>query len=185
RRIVLLGEASHGTSEFYTWRARITRRLIEERGFDFVAVEGDWPDCHELNRFVRGMPFAGATAHEVLQAFARWPTWMWANREVVDFSECLRRHDFARPRRRRVGFYGLDVYSLQQSMAAVLDHLDRVDPDAVERARDAYGCFDRYRGGPEQYALAMRLVPESCEQEVVSVLAELLARSPDDERTAA
>jgi len=92
-RYVLLGEASHGTSEYYTWRARISQRLIREKGFSFIAVEGDWPDCYRVNRYVKGGPDAGASAYEVLHAFDRWPTWMWANEEVVALAEWLRRHN--------------------------------------------------------------------------------------------
>src|SRR5687768_10266697 len=115
-RFVLLGEATHGTSEFYTWRAEISRRLIEERGFSFIAVEGDWPDCYQVNRYVKWMNDAGSSAEDVLHAFARWPTWMWANREVVELTEWLRSHNRALSDGERVGFYGLDVYSLWESM---------------------------------------------------------------------
>src|SRR5215210_3537750 len=92
-RYVLLGEASHGTSEYYTWRARISQRLIREKGFSFIAVEGDWPDCYQVNRYVKGYHDAGGSAHEVLHAFDRWPTWMWANREIVELAEWLRRYN--------------------------------------------------------------------------------------------
>ena len=177
RRVVLLGEASHGTSEFYTWRARLTKRLIEEKGFDFVAVEGDWPDCYEVNRYVRGMPGAGSSARDVLHAFHRWPTWMWANREVVEFAEWLRAHNDARARDHRVGFFGLDVYSLWDSMEAVLGYLEGVDPDAAERARNAYGCFDPYASDVQEYAFASQYVPTRCEEEVVAILRELRAKA--------
>src|SRR5262245_12493499 len=103
-RFVLIGEATHGTADFYTWRAELTKRLITERGFSFVAVEGDWPDCYRVNRYVKGFDGGGESAREVLHAFARWPTWMWANDEVADFAEWLRRHNDTRPAGRRVGF---------------------------------------------------------------------------------
>ena len=177
RRLVLLGEASHGTSEFYTWRARLTKRLIEEKGFDFVAVEGDWPDCYEVNRYVRGMPGAGSSALDVLHAFHRWPTWMWANREVVDFTEWLRSYNDAKPRENRTGFFGLDVYSLFDSMEAVLGYLEGVDPDAAERARNAYGCFDPYSTDVQEYAFASQYVPTRCEEEVVGILRELRSKA--------
>jgi erythromycin esterase-like protein len=177
RRLVLLGEASHGTSEFYTWRARLTKRLIEEKGFDFVAAEGDWPDCWEVNRYVRDMPGAGRSAQDVLHAFHRWPTWMWANREVVEFAEWLRTFNDGRPRDRRAGFFGLDVYSLWDSMEAVLGYLEGVDPDAAERARNAYGCFDPYSEDVQEYAFAAQYVPTRCEEEVVSILGELRAKA--------
>ena len=106
-RYVLLGEASHGTSDYYTWRSRISRRLIEEKGFSFIGVEGDWPDCYSVNRYVKGI--AGKSAEDVLHAFSRWPTWMWANQEIVDLAERIRDHNSALPSDKEVGFYGLDV----------------------------------------------------------------------------
>ena len=114
-RVVLLGEASHGTSEYYTWRAQISQRLIEERGFSFIAVEGDWPDCYRVTRYAKGLD-GGASAFDALHAFARWPTWMWANEEVVALIEWLRQFNDRTPQKRRVGFYGLDVYSLWDSL---------------------------------------------------------------------
>jgi erythromycin esterase-like protein len=112
---VLLGEASHGTSEYYQWRAEISQRLIREEGFSFIAVEGDWPDCYRVNRYVKGFHDSGTDAREVLEAFVRWPTWMWANEEVVNLVEWLRRHNKGQPEHKKVGFYGLDVYSLWDS----------------------------------------------------------------------
>jgi len=176
-RVVLLGEASHGTSEFYGWRHRISRRLIEEHGFGFIAVEGDWPDCWEVDRYVRGRPGAGPNADAVLHAFRRWPTWMWANREVVALAEWMHDHNRELEPERRVGFFGLDVYSLWESMEAVLDYLEDVDADAARRARDAYGCFDPYGGDAQEYAFSTRFVPDSCEEEVVSILTEIRQRA--------
>src|SRR5438105_3920625 len=115
-RYVLLGEASHGTHEYYTWRDALSRRLIEEKGFSFIAVEGDWPDCYRVNRYVKAYPDSGDSAREVLHNFERWPTWMWANEEVVELAGWLRRHNGRRPEREKVGFYGLDVYSLWDSL---------------------------------------------------------------------
>jgi len=178
-RIVLLGEASHGTSDFYTWRDRISRRLIQEKGFDFIAVEGDWPDCYLLNRYVKGRADGGASAREVLHAFERWPTWMWANEEVVALAEWLRGHNDGRADEERVGFYGLDVYSLWDSMDVVTRFLQRVDPAAAERAARAYGCFDPYQEDVQEYAMATALVPTDCEQEVLRILRELRERGPD------
>ena len=169
-RFVLLGEATHGTSEFYTWRTEISKRLIAEKGFSFIAVEGDWPDCYQVNRYVKALPDSGGSAEEVLHAFARWPTWMWANREVVDLVEWLRSHNDPRPEAQRVGFYGLDVYSLWESMAVVVEYLDRVDPAAARAARRAYGCFDPYYDDAQAYARATAMVPTSCEDEVVAML---------------
>ncbi len=176
-RYVLIGEASHGTSEFYSWRARLSKRLIEEKGFSFVAVEGDWPDCYRVNRYVKGYEDAGESAFEVLHAFRRWPTWMWANWEVVAFAEWLRGHNEALPVEARVGFYGLDVYSLWESLEAVSDFLKDTDPDALEAAHRAYRCFEPYREDVHAYAEATLMVPTSCEAEVVKLLGELRTRA--------
>ena len=111
-RYVLLHEASHVKSEFYRWRARLTARLLSEAEFDFVAVEGDWTDCYAVNRYVKGLPNSGASAREVLETFERWPTWMWANREVLEFLEWVSQYNDGRPSEECIGFYGMDVYSL-------------------------------------------------------------------------
>jgi erythromycin esterase-like protein len=176
-RFVLLGEATHGTSEFYTWRAAISRRLIEEKGFSFLAVEGDWPDCYQVNRYVKWLSDAGASAEEVLHAFARWPTWMWANQEVVELTELLRSHNRDVPDSERVGFYGLDVYSLWESMAAVVEYLEKVDPAAAHAARRAYSCFDPYYDDAQAYAQATALVPTLCEDETIAMLHALRTRA--------
>ncbi|HEX6307050.1 MAG TPA: erythromycin esterase family protein [Longimicrobiales bacterium] len=178
-RIVMLGEASHGTSEYYTWRDRISRRLITDHGFSFIAVEGDWPDCYRVNRFIKRFADTAASAYDVLHAFARWPTWMWANEEVVSLVTWLRDHNDTVTPERQAGFYGLDVYSLWDSMHAVLEYLDRIDPDAAAHARRAYGCFDPYHDDAQQYAMATALVPTSCEDEAVSILRSLRARAPE------
>jgi erythromycin esterase-like protein len=172
-RYVLLGEASHGTSEFYTWRAEITKRLITEKGFTIIGVEGDWPDCFRVNRYVKGREGSGRSAEEVLHAFDRWPTWMWANREVQHFAEWLRQFNQRRGEEQRVGFYGLDVYSLWDSMREVIAYLNRVDPSAVAAARRAYNCFEPYAEDEQEYARATALVPTSCEDETVAVLSAL------------
>src|SRR5439155_16566345 len=122
-KYVLLGEASHGTSEYYTWRTKISKRLIRERGFSFIAVEGDWPDCARLNRYVKGAADGGESARDVLYAFQRWPTWMWANEEIVALVEWLRDHNEKQAELRPVGFFGLDVYSLWDSLYAVMGYL--------------------------------------------------------------
>jgi erythromycin esterase len=180
-RYVLLGEASHGTHEYYAWRAEISRRLIEEKGFSFIAVEGDWPDCCELDRFIKGRPTTGMTAREVLYtSYNRWPTWMWANREIEELAVWLRRHNDGLPEERRVGFYGLDVYSLYESMRTVIEYLDGTDAEAAREARWAYRCFEPYAHDPQQYAWATRMVPASCEEAVVSVLTELRRRAPHE-----
>jgi erythromycin esterase-like protein len=173
-RFVLLGEASHGTHEFYRERAEITRRLIAEKGFSAVAVEADWPDAYRVNRFVRGVPGAD-DATEALDGFVRFPQWMWRNADVLDFVGWLRAYNEAREERARVGFYGLDIYSLRASMAAVLDYLRVVDPAAARRAAARYACFDQFGPDPQTYgyAAAAGLAP-SCETEVIRQLVELV-----------
>lgn len=178
-RYVLLGEASHGTSEYYAWRARISQRLIREKGFSFVAVEGDWPDCYRVNRYVKGAPDAGTSAHRVLHAFDRWPTWMWANREVVTFTEWLRAHNDGLPAECRAGFYGLDVYSLWGSLAAILRYLEQVDPAAVRAAWRAFRCFEPFGQELQEYGWHTMLVPQSCEPEVVELLAQLRRKAAE------
>lgn len=175
---VLLGEASHGTSEFYTWRTRLSKRLIEERGFSFIGVEGDWPDCYRVNRYVKQMPGSGSDASSVLHAFERWPTWMWANREVIDLVEWLHEHNARQPDEGKVGFYGLDVYSLWDSMRVVMEYLQRIDPQFAAAAKRAYNCFEPYAEDVQEYARATALVPTSCEDEAISVLRELRSKAP-------
>jgi erythromycin esterase len=175
-RVVLLGEASHGTAEYYTWRAEISERLIQENGFSFIAVEGDWPDCYQVNCWVKG--HGDGSPEEVLHCFDRWPTWMWANREVEELAGWLRDHNAHLPEERKVGFYGLDVYSLWESIRDVIQYLDRTDPEAADRAVWAARCFDPYAEDVQQYAAATRWVPTSCEDEVISILADLRRNAP-------
>jgi erythromycin esterase-like protein len=176
---VLLGEASHGTSEFYTWRATLSQRLIEEKGFSFIAVEGDWPDCYRVNRYVKALTDGSDSARDALHAFERWPTWMWANEEVVALAEWLRQYNDPLPQGKKAGFYGLDVYSLWDSMYAVLAHLRKTDPDALAAARRAFRCFEPYGEDVQEYAAATRWISESCEQEVVALLRELRRKAPN------
>lgn len=178
-RFVLLGEASHGTHEYYTWRAHLTKRLIEEKGFSFVAVEGDWPDCYRLNRFIKNYPDAGASAFEVLHAFDRWPTWMWANWEIVALTEWLRQYNTVHPRDKKVGFYGLDVYSLWESLDAIIHYLEQKDPVTKETAMEAMRCFEPYSDGEGRaYARATLMVPSVCEDEVVDLLRQIRQKMP-------
>lgn len=177
-RYVLIGEASHGTHEYYAWRALLTRRLIEERGFSVVAVEGDWPDCYRVHRAVTSDALDPRAA---LERFERWPTWMWANEEVSDFLEWLRAYNDGQPPEARVGFYGLDVYSLWNSLQAILDYLRTHEPDSVDAALAAFRCFEPYAEDPLQYARAQRLVPESCEEPVVEMLTRMRERVSHDE----
>ncbi len=173
-RFVLLGEASHGTQEYYAWRAAITRRLIAERGFSFVAVEGDWPDCYAVNRCVKLAADAPASPREVLDGFDRWPTWMWANTEVAAFTEWLRERNAGLPVERRVGFYGLDVYSLWDSIREILGYLAEHEPDSVDAAVQALRCFEPYGEDPQEYAWATSMVPTSCEDSVIALLRRLM-----------
>ncbi|WP_435179252.1 erythromycin esterase family protein [Halorussus sp. AFM4] len=169
---VLLGEASHGTAEYYRWRARLTAELAERGDLSFVAVEGDWTACYEVNRYVRGRR-DDERAADALAEFERWPTWMWANWEVAAFVDRLREYNEGRAHDDQVGFYGLDVYSLFESMEAVIDYLEDYDPEAAERARDAYRCFEPYGEDAREYGRSTRLAPEDCEDEVVEILADL------------
>jgi erythromycin esterase-like protein/predicted phosphoribosyltransferase len=172
-QIVLLGEASHGTHEFYRERAFITRRLIAEKGFTAVAVEADWPDTYRVNRYVRGTG-DDEDSVEALAGFGRFPAWMWRNADVLDFVGWLRAHNDGKPPVERAGFYGLDLYSLRASMQAVLRYLQKVDPEAARRARSRYGCFDQFGEDIHQYAYqAGHGAGPSCERDVVAQLLEL------------
>lgn len=174
--LVLIGEASHGTAEFYEARARMTRRLIEEKGFCAVAAEADWPDAYRVNRYVRGRS-DDTTAEEALRGFERFPTWMWRNTAVLDFAGWLREHNdrSGGDERTKAGFYGLDLYSLYRSVHEVVAYLDRVDPAAAARARARYSCFDHFSGDDAQvYGFAAAFgAGEPCEREVVEQLVDL------------
>src|SRR5262249_16658216 len=169
-RIVMIGEATHGTHEFYRERAVITRRLIEEKGFAGVAVEADWPDAYRVNRYVRG-PRTDEDSIASLADFERFPMWMWRNADVLDFIGWLRAHNDTQPPERRAGFYGIDLYSLRASIQAVLAYLSNVDPEAARRARVRYGCFDQFAEELEEYGYAtlFGLTP-NCEREVLAQL---------------
>lgn len=178
-RIVMLGEASHGTHEYYTWRAFISKKLVEEKGFNIIAVEGDWPDCYRLNRYIKGYEPDSETAYSILHVFNRWPTWMWANWEIVAFAEWLHQFNASMPLRERIGFFGLDVYSLWESMENLMGYLKKTDRVAYSMAVDAFNCFEQY--GKEEgrsYAAASRLVPVLCQDEVVHLLSEIQKRMP-------
>ena len=176
-RYVCIGEASHGTHEYYEWRARLSRRLIEDHGFTWIGVEGDWPDCWRINRWVRGMGDQDLDARALLAQFERWPTWMWANEEVAKFLAWLREWNSVRPAEARVGFYGLDVYSLWDSLREIIRWLEAFAPDAVPAAMQAWRCFVPFSEDPHEYAWSTRIVPETCEADVVSLLAEVRRRT--------
>ncbi|WP_347158230.1 erythromycin esterase family protein [Pontibacter chitinilyticus] len=169
-RIVMLGEGSHGTSEYYTWRTAISRRLIEEKGFQFISVEGDWPECYAVNRLIKGYPNAGSKIADVLQVYRRWPTWMWANWEVAALVEWMREYNNLRTMADKVGFFGLDVYSLWESLDQIVKYLEQNDGQAAEAARNAINCFEPYNRDPQYYAQATAFVPTDCEQEVIDML---------------
>ena len=178
-QIVLLGEASHGTHEYYTWRSYITKRLIKEKGFQFIGVEGDWPDCYQVNRYIKNYPSAGKTSLEVLQKFNRWPTWMWANWEIVALAEWLFDHNQELQSDKKVGFYGLDVYSLWESMESIMRYLKIVDPNALKMAEDAFKCFEPYQHDEgRSYAKASQFTPDLCTEEVVELLRKIQDRLP-------
>lgn len=178
--VVLLGEASHGTHEFYHERAQITRRLIEEKGFTAVAVEADWPDAYRVNRWVRGTGH-DQMALEALSGFERFPRWMWRNQDVLHFVDWLCRHNRSvSSDAAKVGFYGLDLYSLFASMAEVIRFLDTADPEAAARARYRYSCFDAFGENTQAYGYATEFgLTRSCEDQAVQQLVELQRRTAE------
>jgi len=178
-RFALLGEASHGTREFYRERAEITKRLITEKGFTAVAVEADWPDAWRVNRYVRGLS-DDRDAPMALAGFRRFPSWMWRNHEARDFVEWLRDYNTGRGREAQVGFYGIDLYSLFTSIQAVLAYLDRRDPEAARKARARYACFDHAREDSQAYGYSAGFgLTASCEDEVVQQLREMNRRAAE------
>jgi erythromycin esterase-like protein len=177
--IVMIGEASHGTHEFYKFRAEITKRLIREKGFSAVAVEADFPDAYRVNRYVRGQS-KDATAEDALSDFERYPLWMWRNADVLDFVGWLRSHNDGREAPHRIGFYGIDLYSLHTSVRAVLDYLDKTDPEAARRARYRYSCFEDFGENAQSYGYAASFdLSRSCEDDVVRQLVDLRRAAAD------
>lgn len=176
-RCVMLGEASHGTHEFYRERAHITRRLIEEKGFNAVAVEADWPDAYRVNGYVKGLEDS-LSAVDSLSGFRRFPTWMWRNTDVVEFLGWLREYnDNLKTTEQKAGFYGLDLYGLYASIEAVLAFLDKVDPQAAESARKRYSCFETYGENLQQYGYVTSIGwQKNCEAEVIQQLLDLQKR---------
>ncbi|MCR5887508.1 erythromycin esterase family protein [Hymenobacter sp. J193] len=172
-RIVLLGEASHGTSEYYTWRTAISKRLIQEKGFRFLAVEGDWPDCFEVNAAIKQDTVSYGTPAKLLQTFNRWPTWMWGNWEIAALVEWLHQHNRQQPLEQRVGFYGLDVYSLWESLQEILHYVEKQGDGAVQAAHKAFQCFEPFGNDPQEYAQAVAYVSQDCEDEVTDMLQAL------------
>ena len=176
--IVLLGEMTHGTHEFYAARAAISRRLIAEKGFDAIAVEADWPDALRVNRYIHHVG-TDRNAEEALQGFQRFPQWMWRNTEIIDLVEWLRSHNARIAKvESQIGFFGLDLYSLRTSMAEVVHYLERVDPGAAKRAHAWYSCFDHLAADPQHYGYATRFgLMKDCEDEVIRQLVALMSES--------
>lgn len=178
--IVLLGEASHGTADFYRYRAELSKRLIASKGFNIIGVEGDWPATYRLNRYVKGMSGSDSSASDALGDFTRWPTWMWANTDICDFAEWLKEHNAANhtesSERPKVGFYGIDMYSLWESMEAIIGYLEETKSPQLEQARRTYACFDPYSKDHQSYGIAAGLLSESCENEVVELLKQMQNR---------
>ncbi|MBC3540977.1 erythromycin esterase family protein [Rufibacter sediminis] len=175
---VLIGEASHGTSEFYTWRANLTQKLIQEKGFTLIAVEGDWPAAYSLNQYVQGQ--GSGTTQQAVQSFRRWPTWMWANQEVATFSEWLKQHNQSLPQNQKVGFYGMDVYSLWESLEEVENYMATADPTIAQLAREAQICLAPYNQDEQRYAQAT-LQGTSCAsqlQKLLEAVQSFRARQP-------
>jgi erythromycin esterase-like protein len=176
-RFVLLGEATHGTHEFYRERARITRRLVEEKGFDALVLEADWPDAYRVGEYVRGRG-KDTHAEQSLSSFTRFPQWMWRNQDFRNLVTWLRSHNDSRPSdARRVGVYGMDLYSLSESSKAVVEYLTRVDPQAGARARKGTACFRRYRDQPQRYGYDVASeMKSSCEKDAAAQLQEMQQR---------
>jgi erythromycin esterase len=173
-RYVLLGEASHGTSEFYTIRAELSKKLIEEKGFSIIAVEGDWPSCYRINRYIKDYYTHPSQLDFLLRhSFTRWPSWMWANKEIFDFITWLQNHNHKQPRQKKVGFFGIDMYSLFESMEEIIRYLEKHDSDRVESAKKAFSCFQPFEKDEQTYAMSAGYLSESCEEEVIKLLIEI------------
>ena len=171
-KIVMLGEASHGTHEFYEWRRLISEQLLTQHGFNFIAVEGDWPPCRELNRYVHSGE--GESIREVLNHFNRWPTWMWANSDIIRLAKEMLSFNLTVQEPKQVGFFGLDVYSLFESIDSVLSQLEKINPLLARRAKMKYACFEPYQRDEWAYAKSLLKFPKGCEKEVLDTLQELL-----------
>lgn len=174
-KIVLLGEASHGTSEFYAVRAELSKRLIEEKGFTLIAVEGDWPSTQHINRFIKGFSDGQSSSQDVLKAFKRWPTWMWANEEIAEFVTWLKMYNEQRKEIEQVGFYGIDVYSLWESLDEVITYLSKINPNGTDLAfaKKAFACFEPFNRHPETYAFSSLSISDACVEEVSKLLTSI------------
>jgi erythromycin esterase len=180
KKIVMLGESSHGTQEFYEWRRLITNELIQNHGFNFIAVEGDWPSCLGINKYIHGI--SSEDSIKVMTGFSRWPTWMWGNTEVMSLMDDLREHN--EHAESPVGFYGLDVYSLYESIDEVIKLLKQIDPSLATKVQEYYSCLDPFRQDEKAYVRSLLKFPEGCEKEVTQALKSILetrmTRDADD-----
>jgi erythromycin esterase len=183
-KYVLLGEASHGTHEYYTWRAMISRRLILEKGFSFIAVEGDWPDCYRINKWIKDQNDP-TPIKDVLAEFNRWPTWMWANWEIAALATWLKEHNSTLADKEKIGFYGLDVYSLWDSLDIMVHYLEKEDPETAKLARNAFKCFEPFKER-DSYASVFSSSRTGCREEVIRLLQEVRqnAHKYNDEKEA-
>ncbi len=172
-KFVLLGESSHGTSEFYQIRAELSKKLIQEKGFTYIAVEGDWPACQQINRYIKSYDTVHKNAQEALTTFGRWPTWMWANEELIDLIEWLKAYNQSMPKDRQVGFYGIDVYSLWESMEEIIHYLEKTNAPELETAKNAFACFEPFNRDPQLYGVSGSFYSEDCREEVVKLLTEI------------
>jgi erythromycin esterase-like protein len=164
-KIVLLGEASHGTSEYYTWRTALSKRLIQEKGFNFIAVEGEWADSYKVNRFIKGPKKDNADVVKFLEIYDRWPTWMWGNHEVASLITWLNQYNQQKPDQSKIGFFGLDVYCLWESMTELMPYIKGKDASLVSAAKKVHDCFQPYSSDPQDYATAIANTDVSCRAE--------------------
>jgi erythromycin esterase-like protein len=172
-KYVLLGESSHGTSEFYTIRAELTKRLIKEKGFSVIAVEGDWPSCQSINRYIKNFGTHTKNAREALEDFNRWPTWMWANQEMIELIEWLKDFNQQTKQKNKVGFYGLDVYSLWESMDEIIKYFERTGNIGLKQARNVFNCFEPFNRNNESYAVSAGYLSEDCMKEALALLTSI------------
>nr|WP_082797283.1 erythromycin esterase family protein [Neobacillus drentensis] len=172
-KIVLLGESSHGTSEYYSLRAELSKRLIKEKGFSFIAVEGDWPSCQSINQYIKGFNHSTQDVRTVLEDFNRWPTWMWANVEIIDLVEWLKNYNQQNNPTQKVGFYGLDVYSLWESMDEIIRYLEKTNSPSLKEAKKAFSCFEPFNRNHESYAVSAGYISENCTKEALELLASI------------
>ncbi|WP_146900985.1 erythromycin esterase family protein [Adhaeribacter aerolatus] len=169
-KVVLLGEASHGTSEYYTWRAAISKRLIQEKGFDFIAVEGEWADSYRVNNFIKGPKKDSAAVVKLLEQYNRWPTWMWGNYEVASLVQWLNNYNQQKSAGEKAGFFGLDVYCLWESMTEMMPYLQKADAATLKAARQAHKCFQPYSADAQEYAIAVANAEANCRAETNRLL---------------